>query len=151
MIYNILTNKKRSIFRVDMDCGKWSKSFVDSVHSDTHTAFNQILIDYLNATLWTEVDRHEIALDLNYDVEDIDHDTVIKLANEIERFIREAMPYIFDIPVEMIGHDICLSRNGHGAGFFDRGYKHGDELQAIAEKMGESNVYVGDDRRIYSD
>ena len=151
MIYNILTNKKRSIFRVDYPYSGWSKSYVDAVESDIHIRFNQILKDYLHALLWTEIDNNEDALDLNYDIDDINHDTVTEQARQIERFIREAKAgdYFRGVPTEMIGHDIALSRNRHGAGFFDRGYEWADALQDIAEKMGEINAYVGDDGLIY--
>lgn len=41
------------------------------------------------------------------------------------------------------GHDFYLSRNGHGAGFFDRGDDPCfDALQEAASICGEINVYV---------
>lgn len=61
---------------------------------------------------------------------------------------------------EDLGHDLALSRNGHGAGFFDRaaldvdarhfrfagatitGRTLGDELQALAGLMGYRDVYT---------
>jgi len=57
------------------------------------------------------------------------------------------------------GYDFALSRNGHGCGFFDRGYDDeapnstlsiGDTLQEISRSFGESNLYFGDDGKIYS-
>ena len=40
------------------------------------------------------------------------------------------------------GHDFCLSRNGHGAGFFDRGYGEiGDKLQDICRSWSDMGVY----------
>lgn len=47
------------------------------------------------------------------------------------------------------GHDFWLSRNGHGAGFWDRGYENGDALHAAAKTFGECDLYVGDDGKIY--
>ena len=61
---------------------------------------------------------------------------------------------------ENLGHDLALSRNGHGAGFFDRkaldidarvfrfpgatitGETLGRELQTLAEMMGSRDVYA---------
>lgn len=47
------------------------------------------------------------------------------------------------------GHDLYLSRNGHGTGFFDRGLgAAGDTLQKAARDMGETNhviMYRGQD------
>jgi len=52
--------------------------------------------------------------------------------------------------VKLAGYDFWLSRNGHGAGFFDGDWDEvGDKLQAIAAAYGEFNLYVGDDNQIY--
>lgn len=60
---------------------------------------------------------------------------------------------------EHLAHDLWLTRNGHGAGFWDRqelafipeGYDKelGDLLSDIARAMGESDAYIGDDGFIY--
>lgn len=48
------------------------------------------------------------------------------------------------------GHDFYLSRNGHGAGFFDRGYgKIGDELTEQAHVYGSADLYVGDNGKLF--
>lgn len=40
------------------------------------------------------------------------------------------------------GHDFWLTRNGHGAGFWDRGYDAlGDRLTDTAHAFGECNVF----------
>ena len=50
------------------------------------------------------------------------------------------------------GTDFWLTRNGHGAGFWDRGYGDlGDKLTAFANKFGEVHVYKGDDGKAYVD
>lgn len=51
---------------------------------------------------------------------------------------------------DSFGIDFWLSRNGHGAGFFDRGLNDvGEKLQAAANTFGSSEVYAGDDSKIY--
>lgn len=48
------------------------------------------------------------------------------------------------------GHDLWLTRNYHGAGFWDRGLGTvGDVLTALAEAEGEVGVYLGDDGLVY--
>lgn len=48
------------------------------------------------------------------------------------------------------GHDFWLTRNGHGAGFWDRGLgKLGDDLTTIANTFSEVNPFVNDDFLIY--
>lgn len=52
--------------------------------------------------------------------------------------------------LEMSGHDFWLTRNGHGAGYWDRGLgEAGDKLTAAAKTFGEVWLYIGDDGRIY--
>ena len=44
-----------------------------------------------------------------------------------------------------VGHDFLLTRNHHGAGFWDRGLGDvGDRLTAAAQIYGSSDLYVGD-------
>lgn len=48
------------------------------------------------------------------------------------------------------GADFWLTRNGHGAGFWDRGYgKAGEDLSTAARVHGECWPYVGDDGLVY--
>lgn len=50
-----------------------------------------------------------------------------------------------DSPANYLGHDIALTVNGHGAGFWDRGFGDlGDRLTTAAHKMRHYNVYVQD-------
>lgn len=46
---------------------------------------------------------------------------------------------------ESLGHDFWLTRNGHGAGFWDRSRQNALQLTDIAEDFGECYFYVGDD------
>lgn len=49
-----------------------------------------------------------------------------------------------------IGHDLWLTRNGHGAGFWDRGLGAlGDRLTSLAKPYGESNLCIGDDGKVH--
>lgn len=52
---------------------------------------------------------------------------------------------------ELAGHDFALTRNGHGAGFWDRGLGEvGERLSDLARLYGESSWYVGDDGSVTS-
>jgi hypothetical protein len=51
---------------------------------------------------------------------------------------------------EDLGHNLLLSRNGGGSGFWDRGRGAlGDRLHAAANALGEMSLYVGDDGALY--
>lgn len=50
------------------------------------------------------------------------------------------------IDAEQCGHDLWLTRNHHGVGFWDRGLGDlGEQLTALAQRMGGCDAYVGDD------
>jgi len=71
-------------------------------------------------------------------------------------FVRMALPWlepactdsdeesIPDITPEMAGHDLWLTRCGHGTGFWDRGHTYGNVLTGICEKMGNIDPYIND-------
>lgn len=52
---------------------------------------------------------------------------------------------------ECAGHDFWLTRNNHGAGFWDRGLGElGDRLTAASESFGSIDLYLGDDEFVYA-
>jgi hypothetical protein len=56
-------------------------------------------------------------------------------------------------PWNQVAHDFILTRNGHGAGFWDGGWHQpwADRLTEIAERFVEIHPYVGEDGMIYPD
>jgi hypothetical protein len=49
-----------------------------------------------------------------------------------------------------VGHDLWLTRNGHGTGFWDRGKgTAGERLSDAAHAYGTSDLYLGDDGKVY--
>lgn len=59
---------------------------------------------------------------------------------DCESFQEEAGDLIGD-NLEQAGHDFCLSRNGHGAGFWDGGWgEHGDKLHAMTKPYGSQTL-----------
>ena len=68
------------------------------------------------------------------------------------RSARAALEDVFEeLSPDKVGHDLWLTRNGHGAGFWDGDYADdvGEALTKISEAMGEIDLYVGDDGKIY--
>jgi hypothetical protein len=58
------------------------------------------------------------------------------------------------IPVERMeeaGRDLWYTRQGHGVGYWESEWEncHGAELTRLAEKLGETGMYVGDDGLLY--
>lgn len=79
---------------------------------------------------------------------EVDAETRTKWASDVERFMDQADP-IFDqmeevgINIKDIGHDIALTRGGHGTGFWDRGYpeEFGEVLSDLARSLGDMYAY----------
>lgn len=105
-----------------------------------------ILNSYLACALWTN------ELDSN-SVEDFDEETKKEAVTIIHRFLKAALPLLTDEWTdEQIGHDLWLTRGGHGAGFWDRGLPNGDMLTDLCKTMefhgevfeADGVVYIND-------
>lgn len=108
---------------------------------------------YLTAAIWADLqDEEGRPLDSDYDPSDAAPETVAAVEADLAAFFDAHAADIEATGADdgRTAHDFYLSRNGHGAGFFDRGYgKVGDTLQGAARSYGESQPYLGDDGRIY--
>lgn len=109
---------------------------------------------FFGCALWSSNDHDaegEPPLDQDYSIEDIADETILKLKGDCDAF-RQANRELLDAVTEQFGadesqhgHDFWLTRNGHGAGFWDRGYLDaGDKLSEAARAYGEVNLYVQD-------
>ena len=86
--------------------------------------------------------------------EDIEVDSLIKTYTDIKEFLSMVGKNV-DIAIEenglqQLGHDIWLTRNRHGAGFFDRGYDDDVEKLFInaSHKLGEVDLYINNDMKL---
>lgn len=117
---------------------------------------------YATAALWSSMDwkgeeeGNPEMLDKKYSISDLAPQTVLSFHRDCRDF--QTAQYVLleqaaqlGETEEQAGHDFWLSRNGHGAGFFDHGTeKVWKDLQAAAKVYGEVNLYVGDDELIYA-
>lgn len=118
-----------------------------------HTA----AIHYMIAALWSSTDNTDDTggepLDANYSIDDIAPETATAMRAECSAFIADNWETIraTEQAAEQCGHDFWLTRNGHGAGFWDRGYDVllGDALTRAAHECGPRDLYVGDDGKVY--
>lgn len=77
----------------------------------------------------------------------------------LERAIKECAAFqeanaedLAALDTDQAGHDFWLTRNRHGAGYWDRGNGAiGDRLTDAAHMAGERTLYTGDDGRVYMD
>lgn len=105
---------------------------------------------YIGTALWSEMDDEQEPLDKNYDVEDISEETLKKMIQDAAEFQRDNWNDIGEDPGQA-GHDFWLTRNHHGAGFWDGPYPKdvGKRLTKKAHEYGEYHLYVGDDGLIH--
>jgi len=110
---------------------------------------DEILDSYLKAALWAEGGDANPELDTK-SIIDIDETSREEAIGDITRFLAKAKELapeeLSTLSASEIGHNLWLSRNGHGAGFFD---DYNDKLQDIAKNMKEKIVEVGDDGKVY--
>ena len=104
----------------------------------------------LIALLWTGTDDDGEPLDANYDVENFAPKAVAWLTGEIAEFMAANADDLFVMELDQIGHDYILTRNGEGAGFWDRGLgARGARLTIAAQIHHAINAVIGDDGSLY--
>jgi hypothetical protein len=113
---------------------------------------DEMLGAYLECAVWSSLTIDGIPLDRaeGYEMACTDIEQARK---DLNRFCLEAADilnalmygehdeYAYD--ATMVGYDLWLTRNGHGAGFWDVGRypkPYGDKLDAIAQRMGEYDL-----------
>lgn len=116
---------------------------------------------YKVAALWSTTSEDGGNLDDDHDEDDIAEETATVMRSDCEDFIRsnwlDLLHYCDKMENEeytgwqRAGHDFWLTRNGHGAGFWDRGLGElGKRLTAAAKVYKEVYLYAGDDGKIHS-
>lgn len=111
---------------------------------------------YIECALWSSSDNSTPQggepLDANYDIDDIALESLEKMIGECQDFQNENSELLAQAGDDVQnGHDYWLTRNGHGAGFWDRGYPRiiSEGLTKAAKADGSRDLYVGDDGLIY--
>lgn len=104
---------------------------------------------YIETALWSSTDGDGEPLDKNFGPEDISPETLKQSIKDCDKFQRENWDDISS-NLERAGHDFWLTRNRHGAGFWDGDWGDaGDRLTKAAHKFREIYLYIGNDGLIY--
>jgi hypothetical protein len=109
---------------------------------------------YLECALWADLsDEDGNPLD-EYGISDIAPETLAQAVSDVSSFLAACDSELgkdwrecWDD--EQIGHDFWLTRNRHGAGFWDRDLPYCMSLSNISNSFDELSLYVGDDNLIY--
>lgn len=101
---------------------------------------------YLECMFWIHNEELE-----DKTIHDLAGDALIKIIEDCSKFDgqnREILDKVGDDAQH--GHDFYLTRNWHGAGFWDRGYGElGDILTVSAHQFDQQSPYIGDDGLVY--
>ena len=114
---------------------------------------------YIECALWSSTDDNDTPLDSNYSAQDLAPETLAAMVVDCARFqaANAALlaKWIEDCADEA-GHDFWLTRNHHGAGFWDHAIRTpaqdaiGEKLTDAAHAFGAVDLYIGDDGKIYA-
>ena len=104
---------------------------------------------YINCALWATTDNSNEqggeALDKNYDIGDIAGSCLMQMVRDCRSFRHEAGDLLMEsgLSNERAGQDFWLTRERHGAGYWDEGIGEiGQKLTDLAHGYGEFPLYV---------
>jgi hypothetical protein len=107
---------------------------------------------YLECALWSSTDDAGEPLDCDYSISDIAPESLTSMIEDCADFQASYRDlYRADWTSEQAGHDFWLTRNHHGAGFWDRGFSAGKQLTDAAHAYGSCDIYIGDDGKVYAE
>ncbi len=121
-----------------------------------------VLRSYIDTALWSSMDDLGHNLDDKYDITDVDMSVISQARKDLELFFNKTAHFFKGSKHEddVIAHDFWLTRNYHGAGFWDGDYDDYDDLgdEAVraltdlsqSQQFGMVDLYVGDAGKIYS-
>jgi len=143
------------------NAGNWGKEWADKCRTDAqgkkpkalgykHPGASRDFLDgYLEAALWSSYDNSDDSggepLDRNYSLDDFTKEALRKAKKDCDAFVKDNQSDLNETGASdsRNGHDFWLTREGHGAGFWDRGYGAiGERLTKAAEVYGDANIYV---------
>lgn len=110
---------------------------------------------YIECALWSSHDESTPEggepMDQNYCADDLAPETLTAIEAECAAFQAENESDLSPHEPERGGIDFWLTRNGHGAGFWDGHWPEpqASRLDAAAKAAGERDLYVGDDGLIH--
>jgi hypothetical protein len=118
---------------------------------------DEFTLAYVETALWTidpnpgagEWSQHD-----DMTVENIDPATLSRMMADCQDFQECETAHghkTIEQDLGRAGHDFFLTRNHHGAGFWDGDWEEseGKRLTALAHTYGETYLYIGDDGKIY--
>lgn len=129
-------------------------------HPFTEDQIADFVIAYKTCALWSSIGDDGEPLDDTKTIDEISQDCAEFMRADCVEFMRSNVADLIEYEARMTceqwrgmeraGHDFWLTRNGHGAGFWDRGLDDlGERLSKAARAYGPVDLYIGDDGFVY--
>lgn len=110
---------------------------------------NEFIRGYVEAGLWASTDDNGKPLDRAHTTAGLTWAARHVITLQCSRFMQQAHMMI-EGEEEKAGRDFFLTRNRHGAGFWDGDWpRWGERLTKLAHSFGEQSLYVGDDGKLH--
>lgn len=108
--------------------------------------FAEFFDQYQETALWSSTDANGESLLSIFDVSDLSDAAVCKMREDCNKFLGENYDLISE-DLTHAGHDFWMTRNGHGAGFWDGDWEEsvGKLLTERSKAFGECSIVVCDD------
>lgn len=121
-----------------------------SLSRETVARLDAFTLAYIETAMWTLTDDDGYSLDY-LGLHDIHEETIQAAERDCAAFQASNNVLLHNLDAAQCGHDFWLTRNGHGAGFWDRGYPDdiGEALTKQAHSFGSVDWYLGDDGYVY--
>lgn len=120
------------------------------VYPYSDTELDAMVKQYIITALWSTIGDDDEPLDESHDPDDLAPETRDAARRVCRDFADANATDIRDMDPGQCGHDLWLTREHHGVGFWDRGLgERGERLTTAADAYGSADWYVGDDGLIY--
>ena len=114
---------------------------------------NAVLAAYIIAMLWSESTDDGTPLDQYYGPADLAPDSLARLRKDVETFLArldaDGVEWWAEYEDDILGHNLHLTRNRHGCGFWEDEYMFSAALTNHAHRLGEVWPYIGDDGKVH--
>jgi hypothetical protein len=133
-------------------------------HEWAWSELDAFTVAYIDCAIWASTvddpsepsgqdNRGGYPMDRNYSWCDFDNETTARIVRDCKRFQEHAaqLGIKFVGSITHAGYDFWLTRNGHGAGFWDGDWQDevGEQLTTLSQSFGECDLIVGDDGKVY--
>ena len=115
-------------------------------------SFEAFVADYIECALWVSAGDDDEPLNCDHDQSDLSPEALKRIYVDCRDFY--AVNFVIFAPQgeNSAGHDFWLTRNGHGAGFWDGDWPEpaASILDDASKTAGGCSLYKGDDGKLYT-